>query len=192
MNKIKLKMAVIALVAIVLTFFTQGTLAYYQTVGTATNVVTSGNIRFLIHEMTDQGTEFPREGVYVIPGQVVSKEVSIESDCEHPFYLRVKIVYGINSEELSSEDCFKLCIDEENWQLVDGWYYYRGIVEPGETTPNVFSHVEIVGSKVDNSYIGKTLSLTVLAQAVQSENNPVEGMNTHEAFGWPAEQGDDR
>ncbi len=187
LGKIKLKLATIALVAIVLTFFTQNTLAYYQTVGQATNVVTSGNIRFLIHEMTDQGTEFPKEGVYVIPGQVVSKEVSIESDCEHPFYLRVKIVYGINSEELSSEDCFKLSIDEEYWQPVDGWYYYKGIVEPGQTTPNVFSHVEIVGSKVDNSYIGKTLSLTVVAQAVQSENNPVEGTDTHKAFGWPAE-----
>ena len=187
LGKIKLKLATIALVAIVLTFFTQNTLAYYQTVGTATNVVTSGNIRFLIHEMTDQGTEFPKEGIYVIPGQVVSKEVSIESDCEHPFYLRVKIVYGINSEELSSEDCFKLSIDEEYWQPVDGWYYYKGIVEPGETMPNVFSHVEIVGSKVDNSYIGKTLSLSVIAQAVQSENNPVEGTDTYKAFGWPAE-----
>lgn len=187
LNKIKYRVAVIALVAMVLTLFTQGTLSFYTTVGKATNVVTSGDIRFIIHETTDAGTEFPREGVYIVPGDVVSKRVSIESDCSHPFYLRVKMMYGIESQELSSEDCFKLNIDESNWELHDGWYYYKGIVQPGETTPYVFSHVEIVGSKVDNSYIGKTLTLTVKAQAVQSEHNPVDGGNTHLASGWPRE-----
>ncbi len=188
MGRTKIKIFVVAIVATLVTFMSQGTLAYYSTVGKATNVVTSGNIQFIIHEMTDQGTEFPREGVYIVPGDVVSKKVSIESDCEHPFYLRVKMVYGIDSQELSSEDCFKLNINEEYWVLHDdGWYYYTGIVNPGETTPNVFSHVEIVGSKVDNSYIGKTLTLTVKAQAVQSENNPITDGNTYTASGWPKE-----
>ena len=187
LGKIKLKTATIALIAVILTFFSQGTLAYYSTVGKATNVVTSGNIQFIIHEKTDAGTDFPKEGVYIVPGDIVSKRVSIESDCEHPFYLRVKIVYGVDSKELSAEDCFKLNINEEFWEQHDGWYYYKGIVNPGETTPNVFSHVEIVGSKVDNSYIGKTLTLSVIAQAVQSENNPIDGDDTFTASGWPKE-----
>ena len=186
-NKIKAKCTVVALVAIALTFLSQGTIAYYSTVGKATNVVTSGNIQFIIHEKTDAGTEFPQEGVYIVPGDIVSKQVSVESDCRHPFYLRVKIVYGIDSQELSAENCFKLNINEEYWELHDGWYYYKGIVNPGETTPNVFSHVEIVGSKVDNSYIGKTLTLTVKAHAVQSENNPISDGNTFTASGWPRE-----
>ena len=189
-KKIRLKLMVIALIAIAFTFITQTSLAYYTTTGKVTNVVTSGDIRLLIHEMTDQGTEFPRDGVYVVPGDVVSKQVSIENDCTHPFYLRVKIVYGIDSQELSSEDCFKLNINEQNWILHDGWYYYNGIVQPDETTPNVFSHVEIIGSKVDNSYIGKTLTLSVIAQAVQSENNPLADGNVYTAQGWPAEKGE--
>ena len=187
MGKTKLKIFVVALVAAMMAFISTSTLAYYSTVGKATNVVTSGSIQFIIHEMTDQGKEFPKEGVYIVPGDIVSKKVSIESDCQHPFYLRVKMVSGIDSQELSSEDCFKLNINEENWVLHDGWYYYTGIVNPGETTPNVFSHVEIVGAKVDNSYIGKTLTLTVKAQAVQSENNPITDGNTYTASGWPAE-----
>ena len=189
-RKIRLKLVIIALVAIAFTFITQTSLAYYTTTGKVTNVVTSGDIQLLIHEMTDQGTEFPREGVYVVPGDVVSKQVSIENNCTHPFYLRVKIVYGIDSLELPSEDCFKLNINENNWILCDGWYYYNGIVQPNETTPNVFSHVEIVGSKVDNSYIGKTLTLSVVAQAVQSENNPLADGNVYTAQGWPAEKGE--
>ena len=187
MGRLKLKIIVIALVAILATFISQSTVAYYQAFGQATNIVTSGNIRFKIHEKTDQGNAFPSEGVYIIPGDIVSKQVSIESDCDNPFYLRVKVVYGVNSQELSAEDCFKLNINESDWEFHDGWYYYKGIVEPGQTTPNVFSHVEMVGSKVDNSYIGKTLTLTVKAQAVQSQNNPITDDKTYTAAGWPAD-----
>ena len=187
MGRTKMKIFVIALVATLITFMSQSTLAFYQTIGKATNVVTSGNIQFIIHETTDQGKELPKEGVYIIPGDVVSKKVFIESDCEHPFYLRVKLIYGVNSNQLSAEDCFKLNINENDWKFHEGWYYYAGIVNPNETTPNIFSHVEMVGSKIDNSYIGKTLTLTVDAQAVQSENNPIEDGNTYTALGWPRE-----
>jgi len=187
LKKIKIRLAVAALVAVTMTFFGGQTLAYYTTVGKATSVVTSGGVQFLIHETTDQGTPFPQEGVYILPGDIISKKVRIESDCEHPFYLRVKIVYGVDCQTLSAEDCFKLDINEAYWQYHDGWYYYKGIVSPGETTPDVFSHVQIVGSKVDNRYIGKTLQLTVVAHAVQSEHNPIEDNNTYTASGWPKE-----
>lgn len=193
--KIKLKLAAISIIAIVLTLLTQTPLAYYQQIGggvsgstsDAASVVTSGNLQLVIHEKTAAGTDFPTEGVYIVPGDIVSKQVSIENICAHPFYLRVKVVYGIDSQELSADDCFKLNIDETNWVYYDGWYYYTGVVEPGQTTPYVFSHVEIVGDQVDNNYIGKTLTLTVVAQAVQSENNPVTDGQTYEAFGWPQE-----
>lgn len=187
LNRIKCRLAAVSLVAIVLTLITQSTLAYFTVVGQATNVVTSGNVKLMIHETTDQGTPFPEEGVFITPGDVVSKVVTVENVCEHPFYLRVKLVYGINSETLPSQECFKLNINTENWVLKDGWYYYTGVLQPGEKTPEVFSHVEIVGSQVDNSYIGKTLSLTVQAQAVQSENNPIQDGDTTTAAGWPAE-----
>lgn len=187
MAKTKLKLFAIAIMAITITLLSQESQAYYSTIGRATNVVTSGNISFQIHERTSQGTEFPKEGVYIMPGDVVSKQVSIENICEHPFYIRVKILYDVDSKELPSEECFSLNINKKHWVEHDGWFYYNGMVEPGETTPLVFSEVEIVGEKVDNDYLGKTLSLTVKAHAVQSEHNPVE--HPWEASGWPAEEG---
>jgi hypothetical protein len=187
LGKIKIKIFVIALVATIMAFISTSTLAYYQTVGKTTNIVTSGNIQLIIHETTDQGNEFSKAGVYIVPGDIVSKKVSVENNCDHPFYLRVKMMYSVNSQELTAEDCFKLNINEEYWELHDGWYYYKGIVNPSETTPDVFSHVEIVGSKVDNSYLGRTLTLTVKAQAVQSENNPITDGKFYTASGWPAE-----
>lgn len=187
MNKIKARLAVISLTAIILTFITESTFAYYTSFGRASNVITMGNIELKIHETTDSGTEFPEEGVYIIPGDIVSKRVNVENVGTNPFYLRMKVVYGIDSETLSSKEAFKLNIDESIWQLHDGWYYYKGVLEVGETTPDLFSHVEIVGSKVDNSYIGRTLSLTVKAHAVQSENNvaPIDAVYT--VSGWPEE-----
>ncbi len=186
MKKLKLRLLLIAIAAIIATLFLQGTLAYYSVIGTATNVVTSGDIRLIIHETSGDGTPFPEEGVYVIPGQIVSKRVTVENDCEHPFYLRVKLVNSVDSTELSAEECFDIDLNENAWTMrEDGYIYCNEIVYPGQITPPVFTQVEIVGDKVDNSYIGKTLSLTVNAYAVQQENNPADA--PWDAAGWPAQ-----
>lgn len=187
LKKIKLRLLLIAVIAIIGTLLSQTSLAYYTTTGKAVNVVTSGSIKMQIVEKGEGDTEYPKEGIYIMPGDVVSKRVSVKSLSEHPFYLRVKIVYGINSNELSSEDCFKLNINEQDWIYSDGWYYYKKELTSGEETSNVFSKVEIVGNKVDNSYIGKTLTLTVKADAVQSENNPLRDGDVTTAKGWPEE-----
>lgn len=184
----KLKLTAIAVASVIITLLSQGTLAYYSTVGKATNVITTGGVELQIVETTSQGTPFPEEGVYVMPGDVVSKQVAVKNICEHPFYLRVKIVYGIDSEVLPAEECFKLNVNNTDWTFKDGWYYYNGELNVGDTTPFIFSNVEIVGSKVDKSYIGKTLLLTVDAQAVQSEHNPAPEGDTTLVLGWPAEQ----
>lgn len=181
----KYKLLVVALAAIIITALIQPTLAFYTTVGTATNVVTSGDIQLIIHETTASGAPFPSEGIIILPGSVVSKRVTIENVCNHPFFLRVKLIDGIDKTELSSEDCFSLNIDTENWYFRDGFYYYKHVVEPYTTTTPVFTEVEIVGDKVDNSYIGSTLTLTVNAYAVQSEFNSAEF--PWEAEGWPQE-----
>ena len=186
--KIKLRFLAIGLAAILVCLLSQPTLAFFTTLGTATNVVTSGGVTLQINEMTNQGAAFPEEGVYVTPGDVVSKIVTVENICNHPFYLRVKLIYGASDEELSAEDCLKLNINTQSWTYKDGWYYYNLVLQPGEETPAVFSQVEIVGSMVHTGDIGKTLQLTVRAQAVQSENNPIQNGDVTTASGWPTDE----
>lgn len=183
--KARSRLLLIALAAIAVTVLTQPTLAYYTAVGKATNVVTSGNISMQIHEKTADGSDFPSQGVYVIPGDIVSKQVSVENICAHPFYLRVKLVSGTTSEALTPDECLKMDIDATNWTYADGYYYYNDVLRPGETTPALFTQVEIVGSKVDQTHAGSALSLTVNAYAVQSENNPAA--HPWNASGWPAD-----
>lgn len=183
--KAKSRLLLIAIAAILATVFTQPTLAYYTTVGKAANVVTSGNISLQIHEKTADGSDFPTEGVYIIPGDIVSKQVFIENVCGHPFYLRLQLVSGSTNEALSADDCLRMDINTNDWTYQEGFYYFNRILQPDEVTPALFTQVEIVGSKVDQTHIGSTLSLTVNAYAVQSENNPAE--NPWDASGWPAE-----
>lgn len=182
---LKLRVFAIALAAIVVTSLSQSTLAFYSVIGTATNVVTSGDIRLVIHETTGDGSPYPKDGVYVIPGQIVSKRVTIENDCDHPFYLRVKLVDKIDREGLSIEDCLGVDINENAWTVRDdGYIYYNKALDSHLVTEPVFTQVEIIGDKVDKSYIGAVLSLTVSAYAVQQENNPAE--HPWDASGWPA------
>ena len=181
----KARLLLIAFAAILMTVLTQPTLAYYTTIGKATNVVTSGDLQLRIHEKTADGSDFPAEGVYIMPGDIVSKQVSVENVGGHPFYLRVKLVSGSTNAALTAEDCLKMDIDTVNWTYRDGYYYFNRILQPGEITPTLFTQVEIVGSKVDQTHIGSTLSLTVNAYAVQSENNPAQ--YPWEAAGWPAD-----
>lgn len=183
----KARLVLVALAAILLTVLTQPSLAYYTTIGKVTNVVTSGDIQLKIHEKTADGSDFPAEGVYIIPGDIVSKQVTVENICSHPFYLRVKLVGGSNNETLSADECLKMDINTINWTAQDGFYYYNRILQPGETTEALFTQVEIVGSKVDQTHIGSTLSLTVNAYALQSENNPAEF--PWEAAGWASDGG---
>ena len=185
MNK-RVKVALIAVVAILMTLITTQTLAYYTTIGKATNVVTSGDIALKIHEKTDTGEDFPAEGVTVIPGDQVSKIVTIENTCGHPFYLRVKLVNTSDSAELVAEECLKVDLNTADWtQGTDGFIYYNRVLQPGEVTQPVFTQVEVIGSAVDRENIGSTLALTVKAYAVQSAHNSAE--HPWDAAGWPAE-----
>ena len=183
--KAKAKLLLVTLAAILLTVLTQPTLAYYTTTGIATNVVTSGSIDLAIHEKTAGGADFPSGGVFVIPGDIVSKRVYVENICSHPFYLRVKLVGSSTNQELSAEDCLKLDINTQNWTYNGGYYYYNRILQPSEVTEDLFSQVEIVGSRVDQTHVGSMLGITVNAYAVQSENNPAQ--HPWDAAGWPAD-----
>lgn len=189
MNKwSKLRALALAVVLFIALGATRETLAYYTVIGTATNVVTSGSITLKVHEQTKDGQPFPEQGVRVRPGDKVSKEVSVENTCTQPFYLRIELVNGVEKASLPVEDVFAFDVNTTDWtHHEDGYYYYNSILQPGQTTPALFKEVEIVRNKVGGQFAGRTLTLTVTAQAVQSKNNPAD--HPWDASGWPGEGG---
>ena len=183
MRRKKLLITLIALAASLVTLLTQPSIAYYSTLSKATNIVTSGDIQCRIIEKMGDG-EFPAEGVYVMPGSIISKKVSVANTGGHPFWLRVKLKNAVDNSTLSA-DILELDINTSDWiDGGDGYYYYRKTVEPGEETEKLFTQVKVAGS-ADNRYLGQKVMLTVAAYAVQSEHNDV--LTPLEVVGWPAE-----
>ena len=186
MRKHRRKILAMAIVAVLLMMFSTGTLAYYTVIGTATNVVTSGEIRMKIQETGADGKPFPKEGVVVIPGDTVAKEVTINNICGHPFWLRVELVQGSSKEQnLSAAKAMQILdLNEKDWTLKGNYFYYNHILQPGKKTEPLFTKVHISGENVDQHDVGTAMTITVKAEAVQSEHNPAQ--HAWEASGWPA------
>lgn len=187
MRRAKLMWAAICMAAVLGTLISQNTLAYYTAIGRVTNVITSGDVQLKLHETTENGDAFPTDGVFVMPGDVIGKRVTVENACAHPFWLRVKLVYGIEGSRLPCEDVLQVALNTDSWTLrPDGYIYYNTVVEPGKYTEPVITQVQVVGEKLDLNYAGSVLTLTVDAYAVQSENNPADA--PWDAVGWPSEK----
>ena len=182
--KARWKVLIVALAVIFTMLIARPVLTFYTTKDTVTGVVTSGGIELKIHNVTSRGVTAPDE-IAVIPGDKVDRKVFVENDCQQPFYLRLKLVCTIGADDEPADGLLQPNWDSENWTLVDGYYYYNGILEPGGKTPAAFTQVEVVGSRVDQSHVGLAITFEIIAQSVQSKNNTAD--HPWEVSGWPAE-----
>lgn len=184
MDRRKKKLLVLAVVILLMALFSGTALAYYSVTGTATNVITSGNLRMKILETDGNGDPFPQDGMTVLPGDTIEKRVSVQNICQQPFWLRVELVKGSSKEALSAEDALQfLNLNQQDWTLHDGYYYYNTILPPQECTQPLFTQVHIPGELVKLEDAGTVLTVTIKASAVQSKNNPAQ--QPWEASGWP-------
>ena len=181
----KKKLSIIFGIIAILAVISVGTLAYFTSEQNAENVISAGNIKLEIHEKTASGEDFPKEGIIVMPGDTVSKIVTVENTGDHPLYLRVKLTEGVSDEALTTDDCLDININRSCWLEKDGYYYYYRALQSGETTEQLFSEVYFDLYNIDNKYLGKHFTLNVAASAVQSENNGSDVLN---AMGWPEEE----
>lgn len=177
----KRKILLLCMVALLLSIVSAGTYAYYTKTATATNVITTGGVDVTLHETCADGTVYPSAPITILPGDVVSKIVTVENTGGHPAYLRIRLTPGVNDSNLTAADCIQLDINQENWTKIGDYYYYNTVLPAGETTEPLFTQVTFIGEKVTNAYLGKLFSLDMTVFAVQSEHN---GDTPLEA-GWP-------
>lgn len=180
---------VLAIITITLALGAFGTIAYFTAQGTASNVITAGNVTMKLHDETAAGDAFPENGLSgIMPGDTVDKIVYIENTGDNAFYTRIKLKNSISPRDgLDSALSFEpiqLNIDTNNWQLgANGWYYYQSAVEAGVQTPPLFTEVRFE-SGMGNDYMDANIQIEVIAQAVQQANN---GTTVWQAAGWPME-----
>ena len=176
----KRKLVLTSAVVLILALLAAGTFAYFTKDARATNVITTGTIDITLNdeirggEKTDTGWKL--EGV--MPGQAVEKTVSITNNGSAEAWLRVKLAVRVTvgGEEmpLTFGDGQSVLQFEtgDGWLAQDGYYYYRNATKSGDTTGELFHGLQL-NPLLPNAYQGCTVTVDVLAQAVQVKNNNV-------------------
>jgi len=186
----KKKIFAIAVIAACLAVMASGTLAYFNSVETAHNVITSGGIAIAIEEYQEDGSSYPTEEIEIMPGMTVSKIVIVRS-LDEPSFVRAKFTVDVldaNKNKMDLDDeTLKQIIGiavGESWSSKEGedWWYYNAPVPTGEATAPLFSEVVFDGPNMTNEYQNATVKIFVKAEAVQADNN---GETALEAKGWP-------
>lgn len=181
-----------AVVAICLSILASTTLAYFTDTDTARNVITSGGVDIAVEEWQETAAgliPYPSQPIAVMPATNVSKIVTVRNQDAQSF-VRVKLVLTLadsegkemetTSEEL--DQIIHLAMNDKDWTLKDGWWYYGSAVGTEEVTKPVMTGVSFDGPNMTNEYQNCTLEIHVIAQAVQAANN---GTSAIDALGWP-------
>ncbi len=143
-----------------------GSLAYFTSEGKANNVLTVGSVKINVIEPNgSKKTDHELEGVY--PGQMISKDPTIENIGKNPCLVRVKVDMPVDGIIYSTNG-----VDHalgENWvDGLDGFFYFLLPMEASEKTTAVFDQVTIPDSLTNNDS-GKSYQLVVNAYAVQAQ-----------------------
>lgn len=187
----KKRILIISLIVVCLALCAGATIAYFTAEDRATNVITAGNIQInLIENMIPKDGGEPvvfedQDGIQ--PGETVSKIVQVKNEGKKGAYVRIAVDTVINlvsdteAEAKGDPSSVIFDIDTENWTEKEGFYYYNKILASEETTEPLFTEVKF-DENIGNEYMSSKTVITVVAQAVQADNN---GDTVFDAAGWP-------
>ena len=154
-----------------------GSVAYFTTEDTATNAVSSSNVKIELVLLEDdgEGNMVPVSGEKtVVPGEGVMRTASIKNTGSEVAWVRIKMPRP-DEIELWQET------DPDIWTEKDDCFYYNTPLKPGKTTDPLYFGVEFDES-LGNDDSGKKLSLLLKGQGVQHVHN---GEVVTDAQGWP-------
>ncbi len=166
------------------------TLSYFVTSIKTANIVQFGHIKMQLieTEMGADGVERPvdlEKSVNITRNNTVDRRLKVKNIGNHPAYIRVRLNFEL--AENTGDDIqqyLSFDFDEANWIFEDGWYYYKAVLQPGETTTSLMTTLEFDDNALSTHYPDSKIVLDVDAQAVQSDNNALEVLQVE---GWPEE-----
>ena len=181
----KKKIALTAVVILVLTLVGYGTYAYMTaTPKVARNIVTAGNVKIKLNEPV-----LPSGGLKVMPATIAKREVTVTNTGKNDCYVRVKLETQISPSSLPSAKGKIILLfdtrDTSKWiEDSDGYWRYTEKLVPNDTTTNLLLGIQFDKS-IGNEYKNATVNLNVYAQAVQVAHNEFTTSVT-EVSNWPS------
>lgn len=185
----KRNLMIFSVVVLVIALVAGGTAAWFTAEDDATNTFKAGTVEIVLHDLTlveDDGETFEQSFIEfepnfqnVNPGDEYSKIVRVENVGSKRAYVRVMLEPKwdlVGEEDIFPQDgganvmwpADLVELDETNWKLIEGWYYYTRILEADDETENLFTGVSFEGEGMGNEYQGATFELSVKAEAVQA------------------------
>ena len=160
----KRSIIIISIVALLALLVVGGTMAWFTSnPEEVENTFKAGTVKIEVNEHGFQDI------IDWNPGDTTTKEVSVKSKGSKKTYVRVQLT-PVWEGNLSIDNVV-LNWDEENWVYSDGWFYYKKILAGGAETEKLLNSVTLKGFETGDKYQGKTLTVTVKAEAVQASNN---------------------
>lgn len=184
--KKRLLICILALLGIAAAVY--NTVAYFTSEDTAANVITAGNIKIQLVELSvpeDGGEPVPFENIIgIMPGGEVSKIVQVKNIGDQPAYIRIAVEKKISLAEgvqgNADVSLISCNFNTVNWTEQEGYFYYNVPLAAGETTEPLFTRVSFARD-MGNLYQNSGAEIRIHAYAVQAANN---GSSALEAAGW--------
>lgn len=121
----------------------------------------------------------------------MKKDPQVKNDGANPCFVRVK-VEGLDcldpAGEIGLRYQYANGYNTADWTLLDGYYYYNGVLAAGDTTAPVFDQI-VMPTDLENGDATTEYSVDVTAEAVQAQGakasfSAVQTMTTAEIAAW--------
>lgn len=144
-----------------------GTLGYYKNSAGVTNCISTKESGVTLREVFNPADHW-------LPGETKEKQVSFSNSGDVPQVIRFQYTgkwsdsSGTPLPGLTVQPTVHLA-NTGNWEEIDGWYYYKKVLQPNDVTANVIKSVTFDASLTNGGYDGKadysgkryTLTVTV-------------------------------
>lgn len=146
--------------------------------GRSTNIISTASVRGQILEQYE-------EGITVYPGSTVDKVVNVKNSGSVDMLARVSVEKLWSAETATasstalSTDNISIDFDTVNWyyDASDGFYYYKAVLAPGESTKHPLFSSFHVSTDTDGAYAGHKGEIRVNLECVQAGGDGVQFWN---------------
>jgi hypothetical protein len=175
-NRFKIHFALAALALLFVASSIGTTLAVTKYIGESVHIINTAGVKGQIIEQYDGSSS-------LYPGATVDKVVNVKNTGESDIVVRVKVEKRWDNPNFPVDN-ISIVYDNTVWLYDEqsGYYYYKGVLAPGEMTSKPLFKDFSVSGDLGNEYQGQSASITVKMECVQAGGNGISLWNKNLAY----------